>query len=936
MTQEQSSKNQFLPLLLCLVGVLLALFHNSLIPARILFSNDGPLGAMNQQAVRLPAAFRGVWYDLNSLGNSGGTSVPDLSQGLFWLFGPLYFAKWYVPLVALFVGLCAWFCFRQLKLSALACVLGGLAAALNSDFFSTACWGVGAQTIGFGFEFLALAALVSAPPRWPWLRLPLAGLAVGLGVMEAADIGAIFSVFVAAFVLYHAWVSESTPARRVGFGLVQVVVVAGFAAFIAAQTISVQIGTAIKGVAGAQDTEAARAQRWDWATQWSLPKREALSLIVPGLFGYRMDTPNGGNYWGAAGRAPAWDRYFESGEQGPPPRGFIRFAGGGAYAGVLVVLVAIWAGVQSFRKKGSVFSSANRKLIWFWLGVLFVSLLLALGRYAPFYRLFYALPHASAIRNPAKFLHVFSWALLIMFAYGIHGLSRRYLEVAAANTGSLPGHLKKWWAKVRGFDQKWTLGCALAIAASLLGWLIYASARTKLEAYLQTVQFDEGMAKAIASFSFRAVGWYILFLILAVGLVTAVLSGWFAGKRAKLGGILLGVLLVVDLGRANLPWIVYWNYKEKYATNPVVDFLRKKPYEHRVAIFSMSRYVDVRRLPREAEPLLRLDGELSQLYSIEWAQHLFLYYDIQSLDVIQEPRTATDKAAYEAALAFAPLRRWQLSNTRYLLAPTALLDFLDRQFDPVQHRFRIALRFNIVPKPGVENPTRYEDLTATLNTNGQCAVFEFTGALPRAKLYANWQVSTNDPAKLQDWAKEFQEQLRKHVQKELADTWCGALASQNPTDLATLKELAEPSFNPGQTVLLAEAIAAKPGTNQDAGTVQYESYAPTHIVLRAKASAPAVLLLNDKFDPSWKVSVDGQPEKLLRCNFIMRGVYLKAGDHTVEFKFEPSLTGLYVSLSAIGVGVILLGIVIFGNRRDAPSDRNEAAGGPKKERASKR
>ena len=36
------------------------------------------------------------------------------------------------------------------------------------------------------------------------------------------------------------------------------------------------------------------------------------------------------------------------------------------------------------------------------------------------------------------------------------------------------------------------------------------------------------------------------------------------------------------VARANLPYIVFWNYKEKYASNPVIDLLREKPYQHRV------------------------------------------------------------------------------------------------------------------------------------------------------------------------------------------------------------------------------------------------------------------------------------------------------------------------------------------------------------------
>ena len=148
-----------------------------------------------------------------------------------------------------------------------------------------------------------------------------------------------------------------------------------------------------------------------------------------------------------------------------------------------------------------------------------------------------------------------------------------------------------------------------------------------------------------------------------------------------------------------------------------------------------------------------------------------------------------------------------------------------------------------------------------------------------------------------------------------------ALAALSEGDLATLHELAEPAFDPAQTVLLAEPLAAPPGTNQNAGTVKFESYTPKHIVLRAAASGPCVLLLNDKFDPNWHVTVDGQSAKLLRCNFIARGVFLaQAGEHQVEFHFQPPLTGFYISLAAMVVGLGLLGYVIVAGRRQPPAE----------------
>ncbi len=84
------------------------------------------------------------------------------------------------------------------------------------------------------------------------------------------------------------------------------------------------------------------------------------------------------------------------------------------------------------------------------------------------------------------------------------------------------------------------------------------------------------MAGQIAAFSVSQVGWFCLFFALAMGLLTLILSGAFAGRRAKWGGIFLGTLLVLDLGRADLPWLVFWNYPQKYASNPIDRFASRQ------------------------------------------------------------------------------------------------------------------------------------------------------------------------------------------------------------------------------------------------------------------------------------------------------------------------------------------------------------------------
>ena len=66
-----------------------------------------------------------------------------------------------------------------------------------------------------------------------------------------------------------------------------------------------------------------------------------------------------------------------------------------------------------------------------------------------------------------------------------------------------------------------------------------------------------------------------------------------------------------------------------------------------------------------------------------------------------------------------------------------------------------------------------------------------------------------------------------------------------------------------------------------------------------------------------KVSVDGKPEALLRCNYLMRGVYLQPGPHAVEFRFAPPVNTLYVSLAAVFVGLLLIGYLVLAREKES-------------------
>ncbi len=230
---------------------------------------------------------------------------------------------------------------------------------------------------------------------------------------------------------------------------------------------------------------------------------------------------------------------------------------------------------------------------------------------------------------------------------------------------------------------------------------------------------------------------------------------------------------------------------------------------------------------------------------------------------------------------FPAIRLWQLTNTRYILSTANGVDLLNERGAAVNASFRIRALYNMVRKPDVIQPSDVGDLTVEEGEKGSFAMIEFTSALPRVKLYSNWAIPTNDAA--------------------------------------ALKTLVTPDFDPTKTVLVSmETSVPEPPANPatDPGTATITQYHPKFVQIQADAKTPSVLLFNDRIAPDWEVRIDHKRGNILRCNYIVRGVFLSPGSHTIEFRYKPPLKTLYVTLCAIVAG-IAVGGYLFATR--APS-----------------
>src|SRR5665213_2052255 len=120
-------------LLIALLGSALAvLFYQSFEPYQVLFANDVSLGWMKSSGNRMPGAVMGLWEPLNWIGYAPPAYAFNISAFPMMIFPPEMFMKIYAPFTLFFLGFCAWVFFRQLEFNPMVCVLGGIAAGLNT------------------------------------------------------------------------------------------------------------------------------------------------------------------------------------------------------------------------------------------------------------------------------------------------------------------------------------------------------------------------------------------------------------------------------------------------------------------------------------------------------------------------------------------------------------------------------------------------------------------------------------------------------------------------------------------------------------------------------------------------------------------------------------------------------------------------------------
>lgn len=126
-------------------------------------------------------------------------------------------------------------------------------------------------------------------------------------------------------------------------------------------------------------------------------------------------------------------------------------------------------------------------------------------------------------------------------------------------------------------------------------------------------------------------------------------------------------------------------------------------------------------------------------------------------------------------------------------------------------------------------------------------------------------------------------------------------------------------FVPEEDAFVHEEFASyvKDFQPQKGGEIALESYSPNRLVYKSNAPSEQFAVFSEVWygpGSSWKSFIDGQPAEHIRANYLLRAMRVPAGEHKIEFVFDPDSyrTGKWIAMicsSALLLG--LLGLLGF-------------------------
>jgi len=101
---------------------------------------------------------------------------------------------------------------------------------------------------------------------------------------------------------------------------------------------------------------------------------------------------------------------------------------------------------------------------------------------------------------------------------------------------------------------------------------------------------------------------------------------------------------------------------------------------------------------------------------------------------------------------------------------------------------------------------------------------------------------------------------------------------------------------------------------QKNGTISLVDYAPDQLTYTSNTTSEQLAVFSEIWygpNKGWEAYVDGQPVEHIRANYALRAMKIPAGEHKIEFKFNPTSYKIGETISLASSALIMLLLLLF-------------------------
>ena len=93
-------------------------------------------------------------------------------------------------------------------------------------------------------------------------------------------------------------------------------------------------------------------------------------------------------------------------------------------------------------------------------------------------------------------------------------------------------------------------------------------------------------------------------------------------------------------------------------------------------------------------------------------------------------------------------------------------------------------------------------------------------------------------------------------------------------------------------------------------TIELVAYEPNYLKYEVSSDKGGTVVFSEIYYPGWKSTIDGQEVVHGRANYILRAINVPAGQHVVEFRFDPTSLHVTENIAFIALGLLLVLAII--------------------------